>query len=147
MFRSFCACLCLLAGSQSPVAEPTSDQDRLAGLWQAVSLEANAQQAPNDVVKLFQIRFDGDKVTFLPDRRIHTFELVATADPREMDLTAGDGPVKGRKLPCAIYKFEGDRLIICIDKEGKSGRRPKEFKTTAGDGLALMTLERSKQSD
>jgi uncharacterized protein (TIGR03067 family) len=60
-----------------------------------------------------------------------------------MDLTVGDGPDKGRKLPVAIYKLEGEKLTICLDKEGTAGSRPTEFKTADGDGLAIIILERA----
>jgi uncharacterized protein (TIGR03067 family) len=63
-----------------------------------------------------------------------------------MDLTPGDGGKKGEKLPVAIYDLAGDKLVICIDKEGEHGKRPAEFKTMAGDGLVLITLERVKQT-
>ena len=111
-------------------------------------MEANGRAAPAEQVKKFQLRFKGDKVVFNPeaDNREHAFEIDPLAQPKAMDLTPGDGPAKGKKLPCAIYKLDGDKLTICIDKEGQAGKRPTEFKTGAGDGLALITLERVKMA-
>ncbi len=124
------------------------DKELLQGLWQAVSLVASGKQAPAEKVKEFQLLFRGDKVMFVPkhDNREHTFDLDPKAQPKAMDITPGDGQKKGQKMPCAIYDLTGDKLIICIDKEGTYGKRPTEFKTEAGDGLGLITLERVTQS-
>jgi hypothetical protein len=32
-----------------------------------------------------------------------------------------------------------------MDKEGKTGKRPAEFKTAPGDNFGLVTLERVKE--
>jgi uncharacterized protein (TIGR03067 family) len=122
------------------------DKEKLEGLWQAVALEASGRPAPAGEAKKFQLRFKGHKVVFNPeaDNREHAFEIDPLAKPTAMDLTPGDGPAKGKKLPCAIYKLDGDKLTICIDKEGQAGKRPAEFKTVARDGVTLITLERVK---
>jgi RNA polymerase sigma factor (sigma-70 family) len=123
---------------------PRTDEDKLQGLWQAVVLEVNGQMAPEETIKEFKIRIHGNKITFNPDteNRQHVFDLDTKAKPRAMDLTAGDGPAKGKKLPCAIYEVDGDSLSICMDKEGQAGKRPSEFKTSAGDGFALLRFKR-----
>jgi uncharacterized protein (TIGR03067 family) len=144
-------CVALLLTTGFVVAdEPKAgvkDKEALEGLWQAVDLEANGQKAPAEAVKAFQIRIKGDQLVFNPasENRKHTFAIDAAAKPKAMDLTPGDGPAKGQRLPCAIYKLDGDKLTICLDKEGKAGKRPTEFKTAAGDGFALLTLERVKE--
>ena len=145
-----CLTILLMAGFASAVDESkdgAKDKDALQGLWQAIALEANGEKAPDEATKGFQIRFKGDKLVFSPDtdNREHTFTLDPKSKPKAMDLTPSDGPAKGKKVPCAIYKLDGDTLTICIDKEGKSGKRPTEFKTAAGDGFALLTLERIKE--
>ena len=141
----------LLSGVVAVAGEPQAgakEKEALQGLWQAVDLEANGQKAPAEAAKVFQIQFKGDQIVFNPaaENRRHTFAINPAAKPKAMDLTTGDGPKKGRTLPCAIYKLDGDKLVICIDKEGTHGKRPTEFKTKAGDGLALITLERVKQA-
>ena len=124
------------------------DKQALQGLWQAVELEANGQKAPAEAVKVFRIQIKGDQLVFNPtsENRKHTFAIDPEAKPKAMDLTPADGPGKGQRLPCAIYKLDGDKLNVCLDKEGQAGKRPTEFKTGAGDGLALITLERVKMA-
>ncbi|MBM4069345.1 MAG: TIGR03067 domain-containing protein [Planctomycetes bacterium] len=144
-----CVALLLMAAVVAVADEPKTgakDKEALQGLWQAVELEANGKKAPAEAVKAFQVQFKGDQIVFNPasENRKHAFAIDPASKPKAMDLTAGDGPKKGQKLPCAIYKLEGDKLTICLDKEGEAGKRPTEFKTAAGDGFALLTLERVK---
>jgi uncharacterized protein (TIGR03067 family) len=145
-----CLAVMLLSAPVAAADEPkvaTTDREALQGLWQATAAEANGEVLPAEAWKAFQLLIKGDKVVFSPDRdnRESTFALTPDAKPKAMDLTPSDGPAKGMKLPCAIYKLEGDKLTICFDKEGQAGKRPTEFKTTAGDGLALIILERVKE--
>jgi uncharacterized protein (TIGR03067 family) len=125
------------------------DKEALQGLWQAVQLEANGKKAPDEAVTAFQIQIDANHLVFNPatDNRKHTYVIDSDAKPKSIDLTPAGGPEKGKQLPCAIYKLEDDTLTICIDKEGKAGKRPTEFRTTAGDGFSLFTLEKLKVSD
>ncbi len=148
MVRYLCLLLCLFGGGRALADDAAKDKKQIEGLWQAVALEADGRQAPAGELKKFQLRFKGDQVVFDPeaDNREHAFEIDPSANPKAMDLTPGDGPAKGKKLPCAIYRLDGDKLVICMDKEGQTGKRPTEFKTAAGDGLALITLERVKKS-
>jgi uncharacterized protein (TIGR03067 family) len=135
-----------VAIAQDKPGNVARDKERLQGLWQAVALEANGEKAPADQVKDFQLHFKGDRVVFLPkaDNREHGYDIDPQAKPKAMDITPGDGAKKGQKLPCAIYDLAGDRLMICIDREGRHGQRPTKFKTRPGDGLMLITLERVK---
>jgi uncharacterized protein (TIGR03067 family) len=124
------------------------DKSDLQGLWQAEKVVGNGKEAPPAVVKKFRIQIEGDTLTFNPggENRRHTITLDPKAKPKAMDLTPLDGPAKGRTLPVAIYELKGDTLRICLDKEGRSGKRPTRFKTVAGDGLAVLTLKRVKKA-
>jgi uncharacterized protein (TIGR03067 family) len=146
----FCIAMLLMAGFITAVDDPatgTKDEEALQGLWQAVELEHGGEKAPAEAVTKFQIRIKGNKIIFNPDteKREHTFELDPKTNPKAMDLTPSDGPAKSQKLPCAIYKLDGDKLTICLDKEAKTGKRPAQFKTAAGDGFALLKFERVKE--
>ena len=131
------------AAADKPKAD-AKDQDALQGLWQAVELEHQGQKAPDAVVKRFQVRIKGDKLVFGPgtDDREHTFSLDPGVKPKAMDLVPSDGPAKGKRLPCAIYRLDGDTLTICLDKDGEANKRPIAFKTAAEDGFSLLTLKR-----
>jgi uncharacterized protein (TIGR03067 family) len=61
--------------------------------------------------------------------------------PSAMDITSTDGPNKGKTL-LAIYKLEGDKLIVCYDLAGK--KRPSDFKTEPKSLLFLATYQKVK---
>jgi uncharacterized protein (TIGR03067 family) len=148
MARLLFVCLGLLLGGVAFGREDAAkDREKLQGLWQAVHLEYQGKKAPPKEVEMFVIRIKGDKLTFGPgaDDRTSTFFLDPTKKPKAMDLRPEDGPAKGKRLPVAIYAIEGDTLKLCLDKEDKGGGRPKEFKTRAGDGLALLVFKRVKK--
>ena len=126
------------------------DEELLQGLWQAVSLEANGKQAPEEEVKNFQLLFRDDKLVVKAKQeqdREYAYAIDQQASPKALDLIRGDGPTKGERTPCAIYELTGDKLVICIDEYGKLGKRPTKFKTEADDGTSLFTLERRKQTN
>jgi len=122
----------------------SKETENLAGLWQAVELEANGKRESAEVAKGFRVLIEGDKITFNPDaeNRPSRFILDPTNTPKSIDFIPQDGPANGQRLPVGIYSVEGDRLRLCIDKEVKTGRRPTVFETRPGDGLALMVLKR-----
>src|SRR4051812_837617 len=99
----------LLAVTVSAQQDGNADKKKIQGLWQAVALEKNGKKAPDEVVSKFQVVIMGDKLVFNPDteNREATFVLDVKAKPKAMNLTAGDGPLKGKKQPYAIYKLEG----------------------------------------
>jgi uncharacterized protein (TIGR03067 family) len=63
-------------------------------------------------------------------------KLDATTEPKSIDLGAG-GPKESK----GIYSLDKDTLKLCLNLEGK---RPKDFKTKAGDKTNLFVLKRQK---
>jgi uncharacterized protein (TIGR03067 family) len=64
--------------------------------------------------------------------------------PKTLDLTSLEGKEKGLVSPC-IYKFEGERLIVCARIPSSKQGRPTEFKSEPGSESGLITLERVKK--
>jgi uncharacterized protein (TIGR03067 family) len=64
------------------------DEEDLQGLWQAVSLEANGKQAPEEQINEVQLLFKGDKVVFNPkhENREHIYKIDPKAKPKAMAL-------------------------------------------------------------
>jgi uncharacterized protein (TIGR03067 family) len=145
MLRVFASGFGVLLATAVVAADNPKDKDNLQGLWQAVEMEASGQKAPDEVAKKFKVWIKADKLVFNPDtteNREHTFMLDTKAKPKAMDLTPSDGSTKGKPVPAAIYELDGDKLRICLAKDDNQSKRPTEFKTTAGDGFALLTLKR-----
>jgi uncharacterized protein (TIGR03067 family) len=122
------------------------DLEALQGSWKAVVLESNGQNAPVEMLKEFKVLFKGDRMIINPGRanRTSTFKLDPSKKPKWMDATPQEGQAKGKSLP-AIYELDGDTLKICFDNKHISDKRPTDFKTAPGSGLALFVLKREKK--
>ena len=84
----------------------------------------------------------GDEI-LLGDRKVK-FKLDPGKSPRAIDLIPQDGPDKGKTI-YGIYALNKGQLKICAPNFGGDlNKRPTDFKTTSGDGLGLLTLERAK---
>ncbi|MBO0699475.1 MAG: sigma-70 family RNA polymerase sigma factor, partial [Zavarzinella sp.] len=68
---------------------------------------------------------------------VHATEQQATEDPHQV-------PAMKRARLSGIYKFEGDRLVMCIPEgEVSSLLRPTEFKGDGEGGLYVLTYKRA----
>jgi RNA polymerase sigma factor (sigma-70 family) len=134
------------AAPPSPAARVTpggvkTDAQRLRGVWQLVSLINDGKKASDDQVK--DIRLELTDTAFRSDCagdlfRESTYTIDPTADPRRLDFTsAGNFPPH---LCQAIYRFEGEELVLCYPRS--SADRPARFESTPG---SLVTLTRWKR--
>src|SRR5439155_15390998 len=71
-------------------------------------------------------------VTARANRRTFSYKLDPTAIPPAIDLTALDGPDKGKTYP-GIFSRDGDYLEVCYDDRA-GAKRPKAFVTTSEFG-------------
>ena len=70
--------------------------------------------------------------------------LDTKANPPTLTLfNKDDTEGKGTPTLTGVYKFEGEKLIICYVLG--NGTRPKEFASRAGTDLRLMTFRRVKE--
>ena len=123
-----------------------NDTNELQGVWQAVSLEGNGEARPDDEAKELQVVFKGELVfavrAKVEDRKVR-FKIDSSKKPNAIDLIAIDGSDIG-KTAAGIYSLQNGKLRLCINMFGQdTTKRPKEFKTQAGDGVAFVTLERA----
>jgi uncharacterized protein (TIGR03067 family) len=118
---------------------------RLEGTWKVVSLAADGEQAPPEAIREGRWTFRGDQIIIPgPDPGKATYKLMPDRSPKAIDMTAPDGPNKGKTLLC-IYELEGERLTICVPEgrqESSDPARPSEF--GSGKGRSLIVLERMK---
>jgi uncharacterized protein (TIGR03067 family) len=71
------------------------------------------------------------------------FRLNPRSAPKEIDITALDGNVKGT-VSFGIYDLQEGRLRVCMtgDEKNTEADRPKEFAVTPGSERAMMVFER-----
>ena len=125
-----------------------NDTKELQGVWQAVSLEGNGEARPDDEARELQIVFKGDEVFAVKPKGEDPhlkFKLDPGKTPKTIDLIHIDGSDKG-KTAAGIYSLKNGQLKLCINIFGQdTTKRPTEFKTHEGDGVAFAVLERAKK--
>jgi RNA polymerase sigma factor (sigma-70 family) len=113
-----------------------TDPQQLQGVWQLVWLVNDGNQVPDNEVR--DVRLELTDTVFRSDCagplfRESTYTTDPTRDPKWLDLTS-----RGNIEPhvCqAIYRFEGDQLILCYPRSGVE--RPARFESTPGSGWTL----------
>jgi uncharacterized protein (TIGR03067 family) len=149
MTRVVLVALFAFAGPAARAADPAADElKKLQGEWQVVEIEAKGKKVDKDASEVKDMRFvikdDALTVGAGGAERKKAFKLDPTKTPKEIDITSLDGQEKDVTAAC-IYKFEKDKLTICIPYfTNDPSKRPKEFKAGADDGLMLITLEKVK---
>lgn len=133
LFLSFLVLFVPLASAADAQME---DEKKFEGAWQLVSIEmAGIKQdlpdAPKFVIRGGKISIDGKEKLQL--------KIDATTMPKILDTTNLDDS-KGQVTE-AIYKFDGDTLIICASPAGVKAR-PTEFTTKEGASHVLVVLKR-----
>ena len=69
------------------------------------------------------------------ERRITTYRVDPSKSPSQIDVTTQfDSVLKG------IYKFEGDKLTVCLARH-EDGARPTEFEARGGSDRAIFRLQ------
>lgn len=139
--------------SQGSVATPAhiapadvrTDAQRLQGVWEFVWLVDDGKKAPEHQVR--DIRLELTDTAFRsecvgPLFRESTYTIDPTSNPKRLDFTS-----RGNIAPhvCqAIYRFEGDQLVLCYP--GSGAEHPVRFESNPGSGLTLTTWRRSRWS-
>jgi uncharacterized protein (TIGR03067 family) len=146
----FVGVVALLVIASAARADEAADNaaKEMDGLWLVVGIESDGRAAAGDDVK--DMRWSivkGEIRARDPDGATSrmTFTLNPGKSPKEIDVTALDGPQKG-KMGLGIYELKDGKLRICLrDWEAAKKGRPTAFGAEKGSGLGLITLERAKE--
>jgi uncharacterized protein (TIGR03067 family) len=114
------------------------------GTWVMVSATVDGKELTADELKHVTFVIKSGKSTQMfkdKERGTASFKVYASKKPAEMDFTFEDGPLKGTTLK-GVYKFDGDKLVVCRGGVGKD--RPTAFESKAGSGNILQTLVKRK---
>ena len=112
-------------------------------IQEAVELQTGGNPAPKEVVEKARLEVKGDEMTWNSGGggvRKSKIRLDPSKSPKEIDITALDGPGPGTTYP-GIYSLEKGQLRLCYSR---TKDRPKEFKTGRGELQELVILERVK---
>ena len=138
--------LCQLSAapvSKEPDDPAKTELTKLDGMWKVTSWKGSGSELLEQTENLI-ITFKNGECTWAgivgPAGKITRID--PTKMPKEVDYVYTDGDQKG-KIQKAIYKLEGDTFTECYNPEDEAAR-PREFKSTMGNGLMLVVYERVK---
>ena len=124
--------------------EAAADLKAMIGKWKVEKAEMAGMDA-TDFAKDVALEIgEGGKYTvlILGQKDAGTVTVDPTKKPAEMDIKGAEGPNKGKTFR-AIYKLDGDTLIICYELGG--GDRPAKFETKENTQRMLATYKREKK--
>jgi uncharacterized protein (TIGR03067 family) len=118
------------------------EEEKLAGAWRVVSVEAGGQAVPQTQFRGLKMTFKGGKFTAQKgagDKQEGTYKLDPSQSPKRIDISRKNGPKEGRDQ-LGIYSLAGNTLKICTF--GSAKIRPDSFDTRDRPAATLMTLRR-----
>src|SRR5262249_38831631 len=122
-----------------------AELDRLRGNWQVIELVEDGKVIAREAIRdalpsggRFEVIEDTIVFTSPHDghKRAKTFSIDSTQYPKAIEIST-----KQQKDGWGIYRFDEERLVICISPPEESPR-PDAFSAKEGSKRTLMVLER-----
>jgi len=106
------------AASKPP---PRNDSEAIQDTWMVVEIGQVNHQPTEDEKAYWKtgqltVTITADRLAFDVDKSSMSYRLDPSMRPKQMMLTATDGPRRGNVVALAIYSLEGDDLKICIGR-------------------------------
>lgn len=139
------AILTLIAGSAA-AADRAPELKQFQGHWKVVELAEDGNVIPREAIRewlpsggRFEIVDNAIVFTSPHDgqKQVKVFSLDSTRYPKGIDIITRE-----KKDGTGIYRFDNDRLIVCI-ADPEESERPKDFSAKEGSKQMLMTLQRA----
>ncbi len=129
-----------------PGCGPGVKTGELEGTWLPASAELAGKVLPDKTRSTIRLVVEGNKYLVSVGKTVDQGALIinSRATPKELDIIGTDGPNKGKTIH-AIFENDGELLRICYDLSGES--RPREFRTTEGTQLFLVTYRKATPGD
>jgi uncharacterized protein (TIGR03067 family) len=134
MFSVACTVLC---------ADKTDADPALNGTWKMISAEQSEQKMPDEQLAKMNVKLTMKDSTYTTTTQGDkgALKIDTSTTPRSIDVISDVGALKGKVIP-AIYKFDGEKLIICYDFSGKT--RPTTFATKKDTALFLAIYKKEE---
>jgi uncharacterized protein (TIGR03067 family) len=133
-----------LALAQDDAAK--EETKKLQGTWKVVDFAIDGKKQPADQAKMLFV-FKDNTVLFKVNDQVAaegTFKVKPSANPKELDITHGSGPNKG-KVDMSLYILDGDTLKIAgYTGDTSLTKRPTAFPKDEEKGMDIFTLKREK---
>lgn len=126
-------CAVLLACASYPVECPevVTDQQRVQGVWQAVTINKDGKSLNEEEIKGIKLVIQGDTFTWDEGPRRQDTEVLLRpgTKPKALDLKCTKDDVTFEYK--GIYAVEGDALKICLSMRSSDPMRPVDFTSKA----------------
>jgi uncharacterized protein (TIGR03067 family) len=135
------SCFCFLSADREPPAKEKSDQEKMQGEWTMSALDIREKYVPTKQLEGTVLTIKDDKYT-VKTKTVETtvtFKLDPKQDPKHIDMFFPDGKNEP-KCGKGIYKFEGEKLIICRS-QSLDGDRPRNFASSLKNDDFVVTWE------
>jgi uncharacterized protein (TIGR03067 family) len=141
------AWLMLAVGSLLLADEPKQeagrkDLEKMQGDWALVSLTRDGMKFPDEEAQALFRTVKGNRFTvarYEKEVGKGTFSIDATKKPHTIDFVPDTAKDKSQAM-LGIYKWGGEKLVICYAPPGKA--RPTEFTSKEGQMQTLAVWER-----
>lgn len=143
--RTTALLLTALLCSHSLAADKDPETKQFQGHWEVIELAEDGKVIPQEAIRewlpsggRFEIAENAIIFTSPDDGKKHVkvFSLDSTQYPNGIDLST-----RNKQDGLGIYKFDKDRLIVCISDPEES-QRPTDFSAKEGSKRMLMVLQR-----
>ena len=129
---------------EAPVSQEKA-LEKHQGVWIGVSFQRDGKETPGEIVESITRTVEKDHVIWKRNGKSFagtSLEVFPKEDPATIDVIADGGPSKGKRV-LGIYKFEDDKIILCMADPDQP--RPTLFKAEAGTKTTLMVFRREKK--
>jgi uncharacterized protein (TIGR03067 family) len=137
--------LATAASADDTVGEAVKkEMAKFEGTWVLVYFKFGEADVKEEGLKDLGVIFKGDKMSYLAkgkEGEKRTLKVDPSKKPAEIDLIREQEPLKGKAFK-GIYKFEDDKLTMCLADIGKD--RPTEFESKKDTGNTLTVYKRQK---
>jgi uncharacterized protein (TIGR03067 family) len=143
--RTIAGLALLIAGVAGAADGPADEVKKFEGAWAFESALLEGKALPAAELEKVRVVFKGDTFKLMEgDKELAagTFKVDPGQKPAAIDTTMTAGPDKGKEEK-GIYKFDGDKLVLCFG-HGDKAPRPKEFESKEGGKTELSVLKRAK---
>jgi len=127
----------------APVSpEVAAEIEKLKGTWQAVSLQYNGEEHPQQAAQ-FRYTFTDKMISFALGQdapKSGPYQIDPTKTPKEIETLSANGA--DAKNALGIYELDGDTLKLCVADAG--GVRPDKFADGKDSGRVLVVFKRAQ---
>jgi uncharacterized protein (TIGR03067 family) len=126
---------------EAPSSKPL--QEQVVGEWESTKIISRGEELKDITLKI--VVTPKEILAYQNGKHKVEEDAVYTIDARKTPATIDINPIRAdQKKERAIFKIEGDQMIVCVILE-EDGPRPTEFRAPPDSELTLVYFKRIKK--